>query len=144
MPHPEKYKIRVLVADDHSLILGMICDFLSCEPDIEVVGRAPDGAAAVEAIPSSMPHVMILDVRMPNLGGIEAIPLVKKHSPDIHVICMSINHEESVVNEAFAAGASGYMFKGGTGNEFADSVRTVMQGKRYLSQWGNTGKGKGR
>ncbi|MDT8389134.1 MAG: response regulator transcription factor [Lentisphaeria bacterium] len=134
--YTERPKIRVLVADDHALILRMICDFLSQEPDIEVVGQASDGDSAIEAVTSAQPHVMILDVRMPNLGGIEAIPRIKEKWPHIHVICMSITHEESVINEAFNVGASGYMFKGGTGHEFADSVRTVVAGGRYLSQRG--------
>jgi DNA-binding NarL/FixJ family response regulator len=125
-------KIRVIVADDHVLIRDGICSLLALESDLEVLAVVEDGEQAVLKASELLPDVVIMDIRMPKLNGVEATRKLKSKHPDVAVLCMSVHHEALIVDSILAAGASGYLLKGNAGQELVPAIRTVMAGEVYL------------
>jgi DNA-binding NarL/FixJ family response regulator len=125
-------KIRVLVADGHLLILDGVSGLLAKEPDMELLGTAEDGEQAVLKTQQLQPDVILMDVRMPNVNGIEATRQIKAQNPNVAVLCMSVHHEKMVVDAILKAGASGYILKGSAGTELASAIRAVSSGKQYF------------
>ena len=103
--------IRVLLVDDHAMVRRGMRDFLSLHEDIEVVGEAADGAAGVEQAKVLRPDIVVMDLMMPNLDGIEATGRIKAVLPDVEVIALTSFIEESRVVAAIEAGASGFLLK---------------------------------
>lgn len=132
-PADRPTRCRVLVADDHPLMLEAICELLARAPDLEVVAAVRDGHAAVAQALALRPDVALLDVRMPGGAGTDAAQAIKQALPATHVMCMSISDERSVVAEALAKGCSGYLLKGGAVSDIAGAIRAVMAGAIYLS-----------
>lgn len=124
--------IRVLVADDHALVRDGICSLLELESDMEVVAIAEDGESAVRQVSDVLPDVVVMDIRMPGLNGIEATRQIKSQNDDVAVLGMSVHHEKLIVDDILAAGASGYLLKGDAGTELASAIRTVSSGEVYL------------
>jgi two-component system NarL family response regulator len=125
--------IRVLVVDDHALFRRGLQMVLEQEDDIEVVGEAGDGAEAVERAADSMPDIVLMDVRMPKRGGIDACTAIKDAVPSAKIIMLTISDEEADLYDAIKAGASGYLLKEISIEEVAAAIRAVNEGQSLIS-----------
>jgi DNA-binding NarL/FixJ family response regulator len=124
--------IRVLLVDDHAMVRRGMRDFLSLHDDIEVVGEAADGAAGVEQAKVLRPDIVVMDLMMPNLDGIEATGRIKAALPDVEVIALTSFIEESRVVAAIEAGASGFLLKDAEADELAAAIRSAAAGEVHL------------
>ncbi len=126
--------IRIIVAEDHKLIRETLSNFLQEQEDMEVVGRAGDGDAAMELTAQLQPDVVIMDVSMPPvLSGLEATRWICNTWPDVKVIGLSMHSHRQYVAEMFKAGARGYVLKDADYDELLLAIRTVVGGKTYVS-----------
>ncbi|MBI2859765.1 MAG: response regulator transcription factor [Chloroflexi bacterium] len=125
-------KIRVLVADDHAIVREGICLVLRGFPDIEIVGEAADGAEALERVGSLKPDVVVMDISMPVMGGLDAIQALKNEHPDIPVLALTVHESPEYLRRALAMGAAGYLLKGTTSSELIAAVRAVHSNGMYL------------
>jgi two-component system NarL family response regulator len=125
--------IRTLIVDDHALFRRGLEIVLVTEPDIEVVGEASDGAEAVQKAAESLPDVVLMDVRMPRRGGIEACRAIKDVTPSARIIILTMSDEEEDLFDAIKAGASGYLLKDIPLDEVAEAVRSVHGGQSLIS-----------
>ncbi|HEV2890334.1 MAG TPA: response regulator transcription factor [Frankiaceae bacterium] len=125
--------IRVLVVDDHALFRRGLQMVLEQEEDIEVVGEAGDGAEAVERAADAMPDIVLMDVRMPKRGGIDACTAIKDAVPSAKIIMLTISDEEADLYDAIKAGASGYLLKEISIEEVAAAIRAVNEGQSLIS-----------
>lgn len=126
--------IRVLLADDHSVLRDGLEAMLHARPGIEVVGHAQDGREAVRKAIELVPDVAIMDIVMPELDGIEATRQVREHRPQTRVVILSMYSTTEHIFRALQAGAQGYLLKESAGAEVVAAVRSVHAGQRYLSQ----------
>ena len=124
-------KPRILLADDHSLVLEGFRRIL--EDQCDVVGTAEDGRALLEAAARLKPNVVLLDISMPLLNGIDATRHLKKVSPDVKVIFVTMHADPAYLNEAFKAGASGYLLKRSAGTELIQAIQSVLGGNYYVT-----------
>ncbi|NMD46287.1 MAG: response regulator transcription factor [Propionibacterium sp.] len=120
--------MTVLIADDHPVYRDGLASLLDPLPDIAVVGRAADGVQAVEQALASRPDVVIMDLQMPRLNGIEATRRVLAELPDTGVLVITMGEDESTVFSAVTAGARGYLLKGADADEVVQAIRTVHGG----------------
>ena len=127
-------KFTVVIVDDHAVLREGLRGLLGLQPDISVVGEATNGREALAAIEKLKPDVAVLDVAMPELGGIEAAELVHERCPGVKVVMLSADTSVERVHQALRAGAAGYLTKFSAVNEVADAIRRVVTGKRYLSR----------
>ncbi|HEX2024034.1 MAG TPA: response regulator transcription factor [Acidimicrobiales bacterium] len=125
--------IRVLVADDHALFRRGLTIVLEAEGDIEVVSEAADGEEAVTKVGELAPDVVLMDIRMPHLDGIEATRRIRQAFPMTRIIVLTVSDEEDDLLDAIKAGANGYLLKEVSIEEVADAVRAVMGGHSLLS-----------
>jgi DNA-binding NarL/FixJ family response regulator len=124
---------RVLLADDHALVRAGIRALLEKIPSVEVVGEAGTGREALELVRSELPNIVLMDIAMTELGGLEALPRITKDFPSVKVIILSAHASEEYVIRALREGASGYMLKDSATSELELAVTSVIQGKIYLS-----------
>jgi len=124
--------IRVLVADDHPVVQQGLCTMLELEDDIEVIGRADDGVDAVEQARTQRPDVILLDVQMPNMDGIEALRRIRAENPEARVIVLTTYRNEDYIFPSLQAGARGYLLKDATREELAGAIRSVAAGASLL------------
>lgn len=125
--------IRILLADDHALIRAGIRALLENIHGITVVAEANDGREAIELVNLHSPDILLTDIAMPGLNGLEAIPRIKKLHEKIHIIILSMHTNEEYVREALLVGASGYLVKGADPSELELAIKSVMRGEMYLS-----------
>jgi len=125
--------IRVLLVDDHSLVRAGIRSLLEKIPGVEVVGEASDGRAALELARSESPSLVLMDIAMQDLGGLEALPRIIKSFPNVNVVILSAHANEEYVIRALRSGASGYMLKDAAAVELELVIQSVAQNKTYLS-----------
>jgi len=125
--------IRVLIVDDHALFRRGLVMVLEQEKDIDLVGEAGDGAEAVNIAQDTMPDVVLMDVRMPRRGGIEATSQIKALAPHIKILMLTISDEEADLYDAIKAGASGYLLKEISIEEVANAIRQVHAGQSMIS-----------
>jgi DNA-binding NarL/FixJ family response regulator len=125
--------IRVLVVDDHALFRRGLQMVLEQEPDIEVVGEASDGAEAVEQAAETLPDIVLMDVRMPKRGGIDACTAIHDAVPSAKIIMLTISDEEADLYDAIKAGAMGYLLKEISIEEVASAIRAVHGGQSLIS-----------
>ncbi|MGH9405477.1 MAG: response regulator [Terriglobia bacterium] len=126
-------KIRVILADDHTLVRQGFRRILEDDPRITVVGEAATGLKAVELVKELRPDVAVLDLSMPDLGGIEATGEILKAHPLTRVLILSMYSNEAYVRKAFAAGAKGYMMKDAIELDLTRAVTSLAEGKAYMS-----------
>jgi DNA-binding NarL/FixJ family response regulator len=122
---------RVLLADDHVLLLGAFEKLLADE--CSIVGRVSDGRALVEAAERLKPDVIVLDISMPLLNGLEAARQIKQKSRDVKLVFLTMNEDAFIAAEAFRAGASAYLLKRSEVSELGAAIRAVMQGRSYVT-----------
>jgi len=125
--------IKVVLADDHQIVRHGLRSLLSAEPDIEVVGEADNGRAVIRLVQELSPQVVIMDISMPDLNGIEATRQILSDFSGVKVIALSMHSDSLFVLNMFKAGASGYLLKDCALEELVKAVRTVMNRKVYLS-----------
>lgn len=125
--------IRVVLADDHVFVRDGIKSLLENEANIEVVGEAIDGADALEVVAASKPDLLIVDIRMPNLTGIEVVEKLRSDNNNVKIIMLSMHESEEYVLKSIKAGADGYLLKGSSKEEFLKALHTVAAGGKYFS-----------
>ena len=126
-------KHRVLIVEDHTLLRAGLCALLSMDPDIEIVGEADNGRDAVSAVVALEPHVVLTDISMPGMNGLEAIVDIKRRFPQIKILVITIHKTEEYIHEALRAGADGYILKDASHDELRVAMRSILNGKTYLS-----------
>ena len=126
--------VRVLVADDHPIVRGGLIALLDTLDGVEVVGQAGTGREAVRAAVEHRPDVVVMDLRMPDLDGVEATRLIRDRLPGVAVLVLTMFDEDVLVEGALAAGARGYLLKGAAGAEIERAIRTVAAGDTVLSR----------
>jgi len=124
--------IRVLVADDHPVVRQGLCTMLEIESDFEVVGRAADGAEAITEARRTRPDIILMDVQMPGVDGIEALRQIRAEDPDARVIVLTTYRNEDYIFPSLQAGARGYLLKDSSREELAGAIRQVAAGESLL------------
>jgi DNA-binding NarL/FixJ family response regulator len=125
--------IKIIIADDHRIIYDSLNPLLDKQTDIEVVGVADNGRKAVKLTKELEPDLVIMDISMPDLNGIEATRQIITQCPGVKIIALSMNTDKRYVKGMLKAGASGYLTKGCSFEELANAIRLVAAGKKYLS-----------
>ncbi|MFF8573201.1 response regulator [Streptomyces sp. NPDC015408] len=125
--------IRVLIADDQQMVRQGFTVLLNTQPDMEVIGQAVDGLDAVAKVAEQAPDVVLMDIRMPELGGIEATRLITGATPEIRVLVLTTFDLDEYVYEALRAGASGFLLKDASADQLAEAVRVVASGDALLA-----------
>jgi DNA-binding NarL/FixJ family response regulator len=126
-------KIKVLIAEDHVMVRQGFIVLLNAQPDIEVVGEAADGNEMVEKADNLRPDVILADISMPNLNGIEATKLIHQRWPEMPVVIITIHTSSTYVIRALRNGARGYVVKNDNFQNVVQAIKTVTMGQRYLS-----------
>lgn len=124
---------RVLIVEDHTILREGLRSLLSSDPEIEVVGEASNGRDAVRLAATLEPRLILMDISMPGMTGIEAILEIKKRNPDIRILALTVYKTEEYIRETLQAGADGYVLKDATYAELMLAVKAVLSGKIYLS-----------
>lgn len=126
-------RIKVLLVDGHVMLRKGMAALLGAEPDITVVGEASDGEQAITEVRSLKPDVVVMDISMPGLSGIDATRQILAESPDSKVVVLSLHAARRFVDEMFDAGAAGYLLKESAPEELMQGIRAVVRGEMYLS-----------
>ncbi|MBP8980821.1 MAG: response regulator transcription factor [Syntrophobacterales bacterium] len=129
----ENKKKRIVIAEDHTILREGLKSLLSASQELAIVGEAADGREAIQRCRELKPDLLLLDLSMPRLGGIEAIGEVKKQAPSTRILVLTVHKTEEYVLASLRAGAAGYVLKDATHQELLTAIRTVLAGKRYLS-----------
>ena len=125
--------IQVLIVDDHSIVRDGLRQLLSSQPDMEVVGEAEDGQVALKKVKSFHPDVILLDIAMPRLSGLEIIGIIRETAPETQVVVLSMHAKETFVQQVLAAGALGYVLKASPSSDILEAIRAAHRGEYYLS-----------
>lgn len=125
--------VRILLADDHKLVRQTLRWFLESEDEFELVGEAGDGRQALQAVAELHPDILLLDIMMPGLNGLEVTRRVRQEFPETRVLVLSMHPEKAYVVKALQNGASGYVVKQADVSDLIDAVRAVARGTRYVS-----------
>lgn len=124
--------LRVLIADDHTIVRSGIRLLLEAETDINVVGEALDGNQALAMVQTLLPDIVLMDIAMPGMDGLEATRQIKNHWPNIKVLVLTMHRSDEYFFEMIKAGASGYILKGAETSDLINAVRVVGRGEVFL------------
>ena len=124
--------VRILLVDDHAVLRSGLRLLLEQEPDLEPIGEAATAEEAVRALPRLTPDVVVIDVEMPGIGGLEGIGLIRERAPDARVLVLSMHDQARDVRRAFDAGAHGYLPKAAADEDLVRAIRAVAAGERYV------------
>lgn len=125
-------KIRVLIADDHVIVRQGLSAIFSARPDIQVLGEATDGEQAVKLCLELKPEIVLMDITMPGMNGIEATRQIKAKCPEVKVLVLTMHESDDYFFEMLSAGASGYFVKGGSSIELISAIQAVQRGDVFL------------
>jgi two-component system response regulator NreC len=125
--------IKIFLADDHTIVREGLAKLLEGEADLQVVGEAENGREAVERVEALKPDVVLMDIAMPMLNGIEATRQIRKIRPETKVIILSMHSHERYISELFRLGASGYLLKSAAGTDIISAIQAALKGETYLS-----------
>jgi DNA-binding NarL/FixJ family response regulator len=137
--HNEKLEVkmiekkRVVIVEDHTLLRAGLRALLAQDPDIDIVGEADNGRDAIQLIGSLSPHLVLTDLSMPGMNGIEAIVDIKRRFPGVRVLVLTVHKTDEYIHESLRAGADGYILKDASHDELRIAIRSVLNGKTYLS-----------
>jgi len=126
-------KQRIFIVEDHTLLRAGLRSLLSQDPELEIVGEADNGRDAIRSISTLAPNLVLMDISMPGMNGIEAMIDIKRRNPEIRVLVLTIHKTEEYVHACLRAGADGYMLKDASHDELRVAIRSVLNGKTYLS-----------
>jgi two-component system, NarL family, response regulator NreC len=124
--------IRLLLADDHAVLRSGLKLLLDARPDMQVVGEAADGSELLELTRQQQPDLILLDLTMPRLGGLEALPLLRQEAPHCHILVLTMHDDEGYLRQALKSGASGYVLKRAADVELISAIQAVMRGDVYV------------
>jgi len=124
--------IRIIVADDHGVLRAGLRAVLNAEPDMVVVGEAGDGPTALRLATELCPDILLLDISMPGMNGVEVTRQLKKAQPDVHALILTLHEDEGLLQEAIRAGASGYIVKRAVESELISAIQAVYRGDIYI------------
>ena len=127
-----KHKIRVLIVEDHAIVRQGLRLLLGGQPDMEVVGEAEEGSKALSLVEQLRPSVVIMDLAMPGVNGLEATQEIKRRWPNVQVIALTVHDSDEYFFRMITAGASGYILKGADPAELLEAIRTAQQGEVFL------------
>jgi two-component system, NarL family, response regulator NreC len=125
-------QIRMLIADDHLVLRAGLRMLLDAQPDIQVIGEAGSGGEVLELAAALQPDLILLDLAMPGLGGLEALPLLRKECSAARILILTMYDDESYLRQALREGAAGYVLKKAADNELLSAIRAVMRGELYV------------
>lgn len=125
-------EIKMLIADDHSVLRSGLCMLLDAQPDMTVVGEAGSGSQVLALAEQLEPDLILLDLSMPGLGGLEALPLLRKIVPSARILILTMHDDESYLRQALRDGASGYVLKRAADTELLSAIRAVVRGEIYV------------
>ncbi len=128
-----KGKTRVVLAEDHTILREGLRSLLTSTGEFEIVAEARDGLEAVKCVHNSDPDIVLLDLAMPRMGGIDAVRQIRRQSPDTRILVLTVHKTEEYVLAAFESGANGYCLKDATYDELLTAIRSVLDGKAYIS-----------
>ena len=126
-------KVKIIIAEDHTILRAGLRALLSTQKEFEVIGEAGDGREAIRVADKLEPDLMLIDLSMPKLNGMEAIHEIKRRNPQIKVIALTVHKNEEYILAALEAGANGYVLKDASQGELFMAIQYVMAGKKYLS-----------
>ena len=125
--------LRIILADDHAIVRHGLSRSFQQETDIEVIGQTKDGYSTVQLVRELSPDIVVMDIAMPDLNGVEATRQIVKESPQVKVIGLSMHSSSKYVREMFRAGASGYLLKDCPFEELVEAIKIIAAGKTYVS-----------
>jgi len=126
-------KVRIVIAEDHTILREGLRSLLSSDPNLEVVGEAEDGREAIQCVERFKPNLILTDLSMPRMNGMEAIKEIKRQSPETKILVLTVHKAEEYILSTFQAGADGYLLKDSTHAELVMAVKKVLSGKHYIS-----------
>lgn len=126
-------RIRILLADDHTILRAGLRMMLNAQPDMEVIGEAQDGRQAINTTMSLQPDIVLMDITMPDMNGIEATKQIKRVAPEVKVLVLTMHENDEYVFQALRAGASGYILKEAADTELITALHVLRSGQFYLS-----------
>jgi two-component system response regulator NreC len=127
-------KLRILLADDHAVVRDGLKALVNAEPDMEVIGEASDGRAALQKIVELRPDVVVIDISMPELNGIQATERIKRDYPEIKVLALTVHQEKGYLDQLLKIGASGYILKLSAADELIQAIRCVAGGETFIDR----------
>ena len=127
-------EIKIVLVDDHKLLRDGLRNIIEQKSNMHIIGEASDGREAIKISSKLMPDVIVMDVAMPGMNGVEAAKQIHKEQPDIKIIGLSMHSGKQFIQGMFKAGAFGYLLKDGDADELITAITTVVQNKRYLSK----------
>jgi two-component system response regulator NreC len=125
-------KIQIFLADDHAVLRTGLKMFINSQPDMNCVGEAGDGASTLALARKLRPDVLLLDLSMPGLGGLEALPEIRRQIPGTRVLVLTMHTEEDYLHQALSQGAAGYVLKQAVDQELLSAIRAAMRGEVYI------------
>ena len=126
-------KQSVVIAEDYTILREGLQMLISADPELEVVGEAVDGHDAIRCVEKNSPHLVLMDLSMPRMNGMDAIREIRKRVPDTKIVVLTVHKTEEYILAALKAGADGYVLKDATHDELIMAVKNVLSGKRYIS-----------
>ena len=129
---PTATKVKILIADDHAIVREGIRMILEAQPDFEVVGEAEDGDEAVRLARKLAPEVVVMDISMPKLNGVEATQAIREGLPGVHVLILTMHEEQSYLFQLLRLGAAGYVLKRAAATDLVEAVRATHRGETFL------------
>jgi DNA-binding NarL/FixJ family response regulator len=128
-----KAKHRIIIAEDHTILREGLRSLLSSDPDLEIVGEAQDGQEAIRCVEKLKPNLVLMDLSMPRMNGLDAIKEIKKRSTDTKILVLTVHKNEEYIVATLRAGADGYALKDSTHAELGIAIKNVLSGNHYIS-----------
>ncbi len=128
-----KAKHRIIIAEDHTILREGLRSLLSSDPDLEIVGEAQDGQEAIRCVEKLKPNLVLMDLSMPRMNGLDAIKEIKKRSAETRILVLTVHKNEEYIVATLQAGADGYALKDSTHAELGIAIKNVLSGNHYIS-----------
>jgi len=125
--------IKILIVDDHAIVRDGMHQLIASQDDMELVGEAPDGVEALKRVKTTNPDVVLLDIALPGMTGLETVGLIKEAKPEVKVVMLSMHSKESYVHQALSAGALGYVLKASSSKDILKAIRAAQKNEYFLS-----------